>query len=93
MKARRTPVRAAATTAGSSAPNSASGAGCSQATDGSRAATATRWSSDGAPSPDGSGRRERVSSAVRHAIVAILYSHRRTEERPSNRSKARHARR
>ena len=72
---------------------SASGAGCSHGTDGSAAATSTRWSSEGPPSPDGSGRRARVSSAVRHARVAIAYSHRRTEERPSNRSMARQARR
>ena len=31
--------------------------------------------------------------AVRHARVAIAYSHRRTEERPSNRAIARQARR
>ena len=79
--------------AGSSAPISAFGAGCSHGTDGSAAATSTRWSSEGLPSPDGSGRRARVSRAVRHALVAIAYSHRRTEERPSNRSIARQARR
>lgn len=35
----------------------------------------------GAPSPDGSGRRERLSSAVRQALVAIRYSQVRTDAR------------
>ena len=40
--------------------------------------------SAGPPRPDGSGRRPRRSSAVRHALVAIRYSQVRTDERPSN---------
>ncbi|GHE15407.1 hypothetical protein GCM10010339_90010 [Streptomyces alanosinicus] len=38
-------------------------------------------SSLGAPSPDGNGRRARPSRAVRHALVAIRYSHVRTDAR------------
>ena len=45
------------------------------------------------PSPDGSGRRPRRSIAVRHTLVAIRYSQVRTDARPSNPSKDRHARR
>jgi hypothetical protein len=84
MKASRTPVLVVTTVAGSL--TRASGAGCSHGTDVSPGATATRWSSAGGPSPDGSGRRARLSMAVRHAMVAILYSHRRSDDRPSNRS-------
>ena len=50
-------------------------------------------SSLGAPSPDGSGRRARPSSAVRHALVAIRYSQVRTDARVgSYRSRAFQAR-
>lgn len=72
MKASRTPVRPATTAAGSAGPSRASGAGWSQGTDGSRGARVTRWSSDGGPSPEGRGRRERAVSAVRQVRVAIV---------------------
>ena len=45
------------------------------------ASAAPPGSSLGAPSPDGSGRRARPSSAVRQALVAIRYSQVRTDAR------------
>ncbi|SKZ55736.1 Uncharacterised protein [Mycobacteroides abscessus subsp. abscessus] len=45
------------------------------------------------PSPEGSGLRCLLCSAVRHVLVAILCSHVRTDARPSNLSYARQARR
>jgi hypothetical protein len=82
--ANRTLDRAVTTDAGS--PNRLSGAGSSHAIVGSVVAVAPRWSCAGAPRPDGSGRRCRVSIAVRQALVAILYSHCRNDDRPSKRS-------
>ena len=72
-------------TAGSadSGVTSASGTGCSHRTPATGSGSAS-GSDSGAPSPDGSGRRPRCRSAVRHALVAIRYSHVRSEERPSN---------
>ena len=72
----------------SSAPEN----GCSHGTSGPATIGASA-SCAGAPSPDGSGRRPRRSIAVRHTLVAIRYSQVRTDERPSNPSKDRHARR
>ncbi len=91
-KASRIPAREAATAAGSarSAASSASANGCSHGTSGPASASGSPL---GAPSPDGSGRRPRRSSAVRHTLVAIRYSQVRTDDRPSNPSNDRHARR
>ncbi len=66
--------------------------GCSHGTS-SPATSGVCGSSAGPPSPDGNGRRPRRSIAVRHTLVAIRYSQVRTDERPSNPSKDRHARR
>jgi hypothetical protein len=79
-------VRETTTAAGSAGadPNHPSGMGCSHGTSGRAAASGASGSSAGPPSPDGSGRRPRVSSARRHALVAIRYSQVRTDERPSN---------
>ena len=91
--ASRIPARDTATAAGSSpAPASPPGNGCSHGTSGA-AASAASGSCAGPPSPDGSGRRPRRSIAVRHAFVAIRYSQVRTDDRPWNPSKDRHARR
>ena len=94
MKARRTFVRDAATAAGSadSGRSSASGMGWSHGTSGVAAASGPSGLSPGAPSPDGSGRRPRVSIARRQALVAMRYSQVRSDERPSNWPKDRHAR-
>ena len=88
------PAREAATAAGSScsAASSASGSGCSHGTS-AAAASGAAGSPAGPPSPDGRGRRPRRSIAVRHALVAIRYSQVRIDERPSNPSNERHARR
>jgi hypothetical protein len=48
--------------------------------------------SSGAPSPEGTARGLRCSIARRQALVAIWYSHTRSDERPSNWSTARQAR-
>ena len=61
---------------------------------GSRCRSASRCGSlAGWPSPTGIGRRPRPSSAVRQVLVAIRYIQVRTEDRCSNRSNDRHARR
>ncbi len=79
-------VRESTTAAGSAGavPNSASGTGSSQGTSVRAAPGVVSASCAGAPSPDGSGLRPRVSSARRHALVAIRYSQVRMDERPSN---------
>ena len=84
-KASRIPARDAVTAAGSSRSpaSSTSGSGWSHGTSGA-ATTGVAGSSDGAPRPDGNGRRPRRSIAVRHALVAIRYSQVRIDERPSN---------
>ena len=72
--------------------NRASGNGCNQGMSAAGVSGAA-GSSDGAPSPEGNGRRARPSSAVRHAFVAIRYSQVRTDARAlSYRSRAFHAR-
>ncbi len=48
--------------------------------------------SDGPPNSVGIARRPDCSIIVRHTLVAIRYSHERTDERPSNRSHAFQAR-
>ena len=93
-KASLTPAREAVTAAGSSrsAVTSASGSGCSHGTSDATSNGAS-GSPAGPPRPDGSGRRPRRSIAVRHTLVAIRYSQVRTDDRPSNPSYDRHARR
>ncbi len=88
MNASRMLSRAVTMAAGSSSD----GIGSSHGTSG-RASSGCPAPSPGPPSPVGSGRRPRLSSAVRHALVAIRYSHVRSVERPSKRSNARQARR
>ena len=69
-----------------------SGSGSSHGTS-SRATMSSTGSELGAPSPVGSGRRCRLSSAVRHVLVAIRYSHVRTDDLPWNPLYDFHARR
>jgi hypothetical protein len=72
--------------------NRASGNGCSHGMS-SAGVSGAAGSSLGAPSPDGSGRRARPSSADRHTLAAIRYSQVRTDAREgSYRSRAFHAR-
>ena len=72
--------------------NRASGNGCSHGISNAGVSGAP-GSSLGAPSPDGSGRRARPASAVRHALAAIRYSQVRTDARVwSYRSRAFQAR-
>ena len=77
--------RDTATWAGSAgtAANRASGIGSSQPTSGCSSLSGVPGSA-GAPRPEGSGRRRRVSMARRQALVAIRYSQVRSEDRPSN---------
>ncbi len=75
-----------------SAATIASGIGSSHGTSGCSTRVSV-GSTLGAPRPVGNGRRLRLSSAVRHTRVAIWYSQVRSDDRPSNRSYARHARR
>ena len=72
---------------------SVSGTGSSHATSGPASSGHTAGSGSASYSPDGSTRRSRRDSAVRHALVAIWYSHVRTEDRPSKLSYERQARR
>jgi hypothetical protein len=58
-----------------------SGSGSNHGTS-SRATMSSMGSELGAPRPVGSGRRWRLSSAVRHVLVAIRYSQVRTEDLP-----------
>jgi hypothetical protein len=85
IRASRSPDRAAATAAGSadSGRSSASGNGSSHGTSDAGDAMGPAGSPLGAPSPEGSGRRCRFSIARRQALVAIRYSHVRSEDRPS----------
>jgi len=70
----------------------ASGNGCSQGMSNAGVSGAA-GSSLGAPSPDGSGRRARPSSADKQALAAIRYSQVRTDARVlSYRSRAFQAR-
>ena len=94
-RARRTLTRAVTMAAGSPVPSITrwSGTGSSQRTPGGSCRGGARGSGDGGPSPDGIGRRDRRSSSVRQALVAIRYSQVRTEDRPSKRPNARQARR
>jgi len=95
MSASRRLSRAVTMTAGSAASGiaSASGTGSSHATSGPASSGHTAGSGSASYSPDGSTRRSRRDSAVRHALVAIWYSHVRTEDRPSKLSYERQARR
>ena len=77
MKASRTPSRDTATDSGSS---TAVGTGCTQV-DGSATTGGSVAVDAGGPSPDGSARRCRCSSDVKHTLVAIRYSHTRTDDR------------
>jgi hypothetical protein len=91
--ARRTDSFATASSAGSDAGGStrASGIGSSQEISGFCAGAGPSAEAAG-PKSIGVARRWRLSSIVRQTFVAILYSHERTEERPSNFSYERHAR-
>ncbi len=60
-----------------------SGSGSSHGTS-LRSASSPVGSELGAPSPVGSGRRCRESSAVRHVLVAIRYSQVRSDDWPLN---------
>ena len=86
IRASRTLARDAAISAGSPVPalSSASGMGCSHGTSGRAMGSGPAGSSPGAPRPDGSGLRARVSSARRHTFVAIRYNQVRSDDRPSN---------
>ena len=93
MNASRIDSRCTASSAGSvsGASTRPSGIGCSHTDSGS--------TSPNGPSPVpsvpisiGRARRLRPSSMSRQTFVAIRYSHDRSEERPSNRSKLRQAR-
>ena len=94
MTASRSHSRAATIAAGSSESGvtRSSGTGSSHAMPGSAAPMAASGSSAGPPSPEGSARRARCWSAVRHALVAMRYSQTRTDDRPSNVPYDRHAR-
>ncbi len=83
MNASRTDSRDSAITDGSDGSSPAtSGSGSSHATS-CRSDSSPMGSAAGWPSPVGNGRRLRPSSAVRHVLVAIRYSHVRTEDFPS----------
>jgi hypothetical protein len=92
-RASRIPARDTATAAGSSRSpaSNTSGRGSSHGTS-AAAISGAAGSSAGPPRPDGRGRRPRRSIAVRHAFVAIRYSQVRIDERPSNPSNERQAR-
>jgi hypothetical protein len=95
MSASRTLLRAVRIVAGSCASGvtRASGTGPSHATSGSAGRGGASGSSAGPPSPEGSARLPRCSSAVRHALVAMRYNQVRSDERPSKLPYERHARR
>ena len=86
MSASRSPSRAATMAAGSaeSGVTIASGTGCSQLTSVPASSRYASGSGSGSYRPDGSIRRLRLASSVRHLLVAIWYSQVRTEDRPSN---------
>ena len=95
MSASRSPSPAATTSAGSAASETtrASGIGSTHDTPAPGSVIGASGSSAGAPRPDGSARRPRCSSAVRQTLVAIRYSHVRSDDRPSNVPYDRQARR
>jgi hypothetical protein len=93
MNANRVLSRSSTTAPGSvpGSPSTVSGSGSNHGISGR--STSASPGSQLEPSPEGSGRRFRFCSALRHAVVAIRCSQVRSDERPSNLSKARQARR
>ena len=92
--ANRTESRSAAISAGSprSGTTIASGIGVTQMSSAGLGRSSDSTGGDDGPRSIGSARRFSPRSASRHTLVAIRYSHDRSEERASNRSAPRQAR-